>query len=98
MRHTFYFNVKALDNKGKVNFKIYDVINGEGNNYNTHTVQYRRIQRKWKIEIWSVDWIQQEKYFPSNIMQKMRQRSVPDLFLEKKEALHELEASDNSLW
>ena len=50
MRHTFYFNVKAFHNKGKVNFKIYDVINGEGNNYNTHTVQYRSFKGNEKLK------------------------------------------------
>ena len=31
---------KQLDEKAKVNFKIYDVINCETNNYNTHIAQY----------------------------------------------------------
>ena len=31
---------KRLDKKVKVNFKIFDVINVETNNYNTHITQY----------------------------------------------------------
>ena len=33
---------KRLDKKATVNFKIYDIINWETNNYNTHTAQYSR--------------------------------------------------------
>ena len=35
----------------------------------------------------------QEKYFPSNIMQKMRQGLVPDLILFFKKALNAVKAS-----
>ena len=53
MKNTFYFVLKALfvlkifnflkkrlDQKDKVNFKIYDATTCLTNNYNTHIVQY----------------------------------------------------------
>ena len=33
---------KQLDKKAKVNFKVYDVIDRETNNYNTYIAQYSR--------------------------------------------------------
>ena len=41
---TFFFCYigKQLDEKAKVNFKNYDVINCETNNYYTHIAQYRK--------------------------------------------------------
>ena len=37
---TFCYVEKRLDEKPKVIFKNYDVINWETNNYNTHITQY----------------------------------------------------------
>ena len=49
--------------KGKLNFKIYDVINWETNDYNTYIVQYRKKERQSDNEIWSVSRLEHEEYF-----------------------------------
>ena len=40
MKNAFYFFLKALLKKDKVNFKIYDVTTWLTNNFNTHIDQY----------------------------------------------------------
>ena len=62
---------KWLDWKDEVNFKIYDVTVWLANNCNTHIAQYLT---KWQPdnEIWSVNRMEQEKYFPSKIIQRKR--------------------------
>ena len=55
---------KWLDKEVKINFKIFDVTNWETNHYNTHNTQYQKKKRQSDDEIWSVDRIKQEKYFP----------------------------------
>ena len=42
---------KRLGNKGKFNFKIYDVIYWETNNYNTHIAQYLKKRKQLDSEI-----------------------------------------------
>ena len=36
----FGYLIKRLDNKAKINFKIYDLTNWNKNNYNTHIARY----------------------------------------------------------
>ena len=64
---------KRLDQKGKVNSKMYDYTNQLTKNSNTHIAQYLTKERQQDHEIWSGNRIQKEKYFTSNIMSKMRQ-------------------------
>ena len=54
----------------RVKLKIYDVTDQTSNNFNTHIAEYLK---KYGNEIWSVNKIQHENYFSSEIMQKMRQ-------------------------
>ena len=42
---------KRLGNKAKFNFKIYDVIYWETNNYNTHIAQYLKKRKQLDNEI-----------------------------------------------
>ena len=63
---------KRLDWKDKVNFKIHDVTNWLTNIYNTHIAQYLAKQRQLDNEAWSVNRTYPQKYFPSEIMQKIR--------------------------
>ena len=44
---------KRLDKKA--NFKNYDVIHSETNNYNTHIAQYLKKRRQLGNEIWSLN-------------------------------------------
>ena len=64
---------KLLDQKGKINFKIHDATNWLTNNCNTYIAQYITKYRRRDNKTRSVNRIQQEKYFSSKIMQKMRQ-------------------------
>ena len=54
---------KLLDEKAKVNFKIFDITSWETNNYNIHNAEYLKTQRESENEIWSVKRIQDEKHF-----------------------------------
>ena len=63
---------KQLDWKDNVNFKIHDVTTWLTNNCNTYIAQYLTRQKQPDNETWSVNRLQQEKYFSSEIMQKMR--------------------------
>ena len=67
-----YFLVikKRRVKKAEANCKIYDVINWETNNYNTHNVQYPKKSRESDNGISSVSRIQHEKYF-SRIIHNM---------------------------
>ena len=67
----------------EVNFKIYDVTTELTNNCNTHIAQYFTKDRQQDNEIWPVNRISLEKYFPSKIMQKMwsRETSSRPLFV-----------------
>ena len=58
-----------LDEKAKVNFKIYDVTGCTTNNHNTYIAKYLRNERQSSNEIW----LKLSKYFFSETMQKMRQ-------------------------
>ena len=63
---------KRLDSKYKVNFKIYDVTTWLTNNYNTFCPISCEVKTT-RQEIWSINRKQQDKYFSSKIMQKIRQ-------------------------
>ena len=52
---------KSLDEKAKVDFKIYDVTDWTANNSNTHIAQC--LEKLTQSGIWSVNRIQREKYF-----------------------------------
>ena len=63
--------------KGKVNFKIYDVINWETNDYNTYIVQYREKERQSNNEIGRlVDW-NMRNIFLKNLTQNVVNKLVP---------------------
>ena len=69
----FYFSLmqkKRLDQKDKVNFKIYKVTTLLANNYNTHIAQHFTKQRQSENEISSVNRIQ---HLIEYIMYKMRE-------------------------
>ena len=66
---------KFLDRKAKVNFRNYNVINWETNNYNTAIAKYLKNQRQSDNEFWSVNTIQRDKYFSLKIMQEMKQEN-----------------------
>ena len=75
---SFYHEVlamqkKRLDWKDKVNFKVHDVTTLLTNNFDTRNAQYLTKQKQLNKETQSINRIQQEKYFFSKIMQKMRQ-------------------------
>ena len=71
----FGYTKTWLDEKAKVNFKIYDVTGWTTNNYNTLIAKYLRKERQSSNEIW----LKLSKYFFSETMRKMRQytRSRP---------------------
>ena len=46
---------KRLDQKDKINFKIYDVTTCLANNYNTHIAQYPTKERQPGNQIWSAN-------------------------------------------
>ena len=56
---------KRLDQKDKINFKIYDVTTWLANNYKTHIDQYR--MRCSGNEIWSVNRYNMRNIFLENI-------------------------------
>ena len=51
----FAYVEKRLDEKAKINFKIYDVTDWTTNNCNTHIAQYLNQQSKPDNQIWSVN-------------------------------------------
>ena len=51
---------KWLNQKGKVNFKIYDVTTWLTNNCNTHIAQYLMKEKQPDNQIWSTNRIAQE--------------------------------------
>ena len=51
----FSYIEKRFDGKAQVIFKIYDIINWETNNCNTHIAQYLKKYNKSGNEIWSVN-------------------------------------------
>ena len=51
----FSYIEKRFDGKAQVIFKIYDIINWETNNCNTHIGQYLKKYNKSGDEIWSVN-------------------------------------------
>ena len=60
IKNDFYFTLKALfvifvDQKGKVNFKTYDVTTWERNNCNTYIVRYFKKLGQSDNEIWPVN-------------------------------------------
>ena len=65
----FGYTKTWLDEKAKVNFKMYDVTGWTTNNYNTLIAKYLRKERQSSNEIW----LKLSKYFFSETMRKMRQ-------------------------
>ena len=61
---------KWLDKKDKANFKVHDVTTWLTNTYGTHIVHYFTKQMQPDNETWSIDGIQQEKYFFQNLCRK----------------------------
>ena len=55
---------KRLDQKNKINFKIYDFTAWLTNNYSPYIAQYLTQQKQPDNEIWSINRIKQEKIFP----------------------------------
>ena len=55
----FYHGGKGLGKTAKVNFKTYDVIDWETNNYKTHIAKYLKKQANQTMEYGQL----QEKYF-----------------------------------
>ena len=87
---------KLLDQKDKVNLKIYDLTtnNWLTNIYITHITQYFRKEKQPDNDIWSVNRIQQKQYFSSEIKQKIW---LGDQFqisvLSFKKAIYQVKAS-----
>ena len=69
---------KRLDQKAKVNFKIYDVTSCIINNYNTHIARCLKKQRQSDNEILSVKTISLEIFFLKNHAQNVMERLVPN--------------------
>ena len=90
---------KWLDEKDKLNFKIYDVTTWLTNNYNSHIAQYLTKERQPDNEIWSVN---TEIFFFKNHPKNVVGRRAPHLFLTFKKALFGIRASglqlDLSTW
>ena len=90
---------KWLDEKDKLNFKIYDVTTWLTNNYNAHIAQYLTKERQPDNEIWSVN---TEIFFFKNHPKNVVGRRAPHLFLTFKKALFGIRASglqlDLSTW
>ena len=72
---SFYHNLlvmqeKWLDQKVKVNSNIHDVTTQLTSSCNTHIAQYLSKQKQPDNETWSINRLQQKKYFSSKTMQK----------------------------
>ena len=96
-KNAFYFILKSLTvfnifkflpllfwsctKTAKVNFNIYDVINWETNNYNTHIGQYLKREQESVNEIWPGNRILREKYFLQKLcLKRSRETSCRPLF------------------
>ena len=79
---TFWYVAKRLDEKDKVNFKIYDVTAWLTNNRNTHIAKYFKKRRQSDNYICELIECNIRSTFFENHTQNVTEKLVPDPFLK----------------